>query len=98
MSSNIVIEKNMSRYDLIVDEYSHHYGEQKMCFFTWLLHGNSGETVIWAKGERLDLGYLASKTNSINIADMVGIMSGLRALYPEWIGNLRIPKGFESYE
>jgi hypothetical protein len=47
MSSNIVIEKNMSRYDLIVGEYAHHYGEQTMCFFTWLLNGNTGPTVTW---------------------------------------------------
>ncbi len=98
MSSNIVIEKNMSRYDLLVGEYTHHYNEQKMCFFTWLLHGNTGPTVTWAKGSRLDLGYLASKTSDINKADMVGIMSEIRKQYPEWINGMFVPEGYESYE
>jgi len=98
MSSNIVIEKNMSRYDLIVGEYAHHYGEQTMCFFTWLLNGNTGPTVTWQKGSKLDLGYLSSKTDGINKADMVGIMSELMDQYPDWIGGMYIPKGYESYE
>ena len=98
MSSNIVIEKNMSRYDLIVGEYTHHYDEQKMCFFTWLLNGNTGPTVTWAKGSRLDLGYLSSKTSDINKADMVGIMSEIRKQYPEWINGMFVPEGYESYE
>ena len=98
MSTNIIIEKNMSRYDLIVGEYIHHYNEQKMVFFTWLINGNTGPTVTWSQGDWLDLGYLASKTDNINIADMTGIISGLRELKPEWVGNLRIPEGYESYE
>ena len=98
MSSNIVIEKNMSRYDLIVGEYTHHYGEQTMCFFTWLLNGNTGPTITWQKGSRLDLGYLASKSDGINKADIVGIMSELMDQYPDWIGGMFIPEGYESYE
>ena len=74
MSTNIIIEKNMSRYDLIVGEYTHHYSEQNMVFFTWLINGNTGPTVTWTKGSKLDLSYLASKTDGINKADMVGIM------------------------
>ena len=52
----------------------------------------------WPKGDRLDIGYLSSKVEGINIADMVGIISGLKAQLPEWIGGLRIPAGYESYE
>jgi hypothetical protein len=98
MSSNIVIEKNMSRYDLIIGEYTHHYNEQTMCFFTWLLNGNTGPTVTWQKGSRLDLGYLSSKTSDINKADMVGIMSEIRKQHPEWINGMFVPEGYESYE
>ncbi len=98
MSTNIIIEKNMSRYDLIVGEYTHHYSEQNMVFFTWLINGNTGPTVTWTKGSKLDLSYLASKTDGINKADMVGIMSELMDQYPEWIGGMFIPVGYESYE
>jgi len=98
MVTNVIIEKNMSRYDLIVGVYTHHYYAKKMCFFTWLLNGNTGPTVTWAKGSRLDLGYLATKTDGINKADMVGIMSELMDQYPDWIGGMFIPEGYESYE
>ena len=95
---NIIIEKNMTRYDLIVGEYIHHYNEENMVFFTWLLNGNTGPSVTWKKGDRLDLGYLSSKTDGINKADMVGIMSELMDRFPEWISGMFIPAGYESYE
>jgi len=98
MLTNIIIEKNMSRYDLLVGEYLDIYGEREMCFFSWLKNGNTGSSVTWPKGDRLDIGYLSSKVEGINIADMVGIISGLKAQLPEWIGGLRIPAGYESYE
>lgn len=98
MLTNVIIEKNMSRYDLLVGEYLDVYDEKEMCFFSWLKNGNTGSSVTWPKGDRLDIGYLSSKVEGINIADMVGIISGLKEQLPEWIGELRIPTGYESYE
>lgn len=96
-NQNITIEKNMTAYNLIVGEYTdQHYGKEKV-FFVWSKNGMTGEMVSWTKGETLHVNSLCYKAVNINRADMTGILSGLKELYPDFIGEIYTPEDLKSY-
>ena len=84
---NIILEANMTRYDLIVGEYEDiNYG-QTMCCFVWLTSGSGGKSFTWVKGDNLYAGYVAEKSG-INRADLTGILSALKDRFPGTVGEL----------
>ena len=97
MVKNIIIEKNVSRYDLIVGEYSDHHYNKETFFFIWLIRGNCGPTFSWRKGDRFDARYATSKCDGINQADMVGIVSGLKELFPGCVGDIVCDDIYQQY-
>ena len=84
---NIILEVNMTRYDLLTGEYEDlHYG-QSMCCFTWLKSGRGGLTFTWVKGDTLYADYVMEKSG-INRADLSGILSAIRHRFPGTVGKM----------
>jgi hypothetical protein len=92
---NLIVEKNMTRYDLLFGEYTDVAYGQTMCSVTWLKNGGrGGHTLTWEKGGHLYAHYICEKVD-INLADLSGILSAIKEMYPDSIGELM---GFnESY-
>ena len=92
---NLIIEKNMTRYDILFGEYTDVSYGQTMCSVTWLKNeSRGGHTLTWVKGDHLYADYVCEKVN-INLADLSGILSEIKAMIPGSIGELM---GFnESY-
>ena len=84
---NIIIEANMTRYDLLYGEYTDANYGSTMCFFVWLRQGRGGPSLTWDKGANLYAPYLLEKTD-INNADLTGILSALKAKFPEAVGEM----------
>ena len=84
---NIILEANMTRYDLLVGEYEDANYGQSMCCFTWLKSGRGGLTFAWPKGDNLYEGYVVEKSG-INRADLTGILSAIKARFPGTIGEM----------
>ena len=84
---NIIIEANMTRYDLLYGEYTDtHYGTT-MCCFVWLKNGRGGPSLAWTKGGNLWASYVLEKTD-INCADLTGILSAIKKKFPDAVGEL----------
>tara|TARA_B100000900_G_C20533730_1_gene697439 strand:+ start:595 stop:891 length:297 start_codon:yes stop_codon:yes gene_type:complete len=84
---NIILEANMTRYDLLTGEYEDvHYG-QTMCCFTWLKSGRGGLTFTWPKGSNLYADYVVEKSG-INRADLTGILSAIKGRFPGTVGEM----------
>ena len=84
---NIIIEANMTRYDLLYGEYTDAGYGTTMCCFTWLKSGMGGPSLAWPKGENLYASYLLEKT-AVNRADLTGILSAIKKKFPESVGEL----------
>lgn len=97
MVQNIVIEKNVSRYNLLFGVYTDVYYETTKCFFVWLSRGNSGPSFSWKKGDRIDINYAVSKANDLNEADMTSIMSGIKENFPTTISEIVVPDCYKHY-
>ena len=84
---NIIIEANMTRYDLLYGEYIDvNYG-LPMCFFVWFRQGRGGPSLTWHKGDNLYASYVLEKTD-INIADLTGILSAIKKKFPGSVGEM----------
>ena len=97
ITQNITIEKNMTSYNLVVGGYvDKNYGNEKV-FFSWLRNGMTGETISWTKGDTLHVNSLGYKVANINRADIAGILSGIKEMFPESIGQIIVPEEYKSY-
>ena len=83
---NIIIVANQTRYELLFGEYEAHHGS-KMCCFAWLKKSMGGPSFAWPKGTDIYASYALDKTN-INNRDFTGILSAIKQMYPESIGDL----------
>ena len=97
MVQNIIIEKNVSSYNLLFGAYTDVHWETTKCFFVWLSRGNSGPTFSWRKGDRIDISYAVSKANDLNEADMTSIMSGIKEMFPTTISEIVVPENYKRY-
>lgn len=96
-TQNITIEKNMTAYNLVFGSYvDQHYGKEKL-FFAWLKNGMTGEIVSWEKGDDIRVISICYKVANINRADMTGILSGIKEMFPESIGTVFVPDEYKSY-
>jgi len=96
-TQNITIEKNMTSYNLIVGSYvDKNYGKEKV-FFTWLKNGMTGETLSWTKGDTLHVNSLGYKMANVNRADIAGILSKIKEMFPESIKEIIASEMYKSY-
>jgi len=84
---NIIIETGMSRYDLVYGEYEDASYGATMCCFAWLKTSRGGPSFAWPKGDNLYASYVLEKTD-INIADLTGILSAIKAEFPGSVGEM----------
>lgn len=91
---NIIIETGMSRYDLVYGEYEDSRiftadvrTGTTMCCFAWLKTSRGGPSFAWPKGDNLYASYVLEKTD-INIADLTGILSAIKAKFPGAVGEM----------
>jgi len=83
---NIIVDANMSRYELLFGEYKNHHGAE-MCFVTWLKNSRSGPNFSWYKGEDIYASYALQKTD-FNCRDLTGILSAIKLIYDGTVGDL----------
>lgn len=97
-TQNITIEKNATAYNLILGSYiDKNYNHDKF-FFVWTRNGMTGEMVSWTKGDNLHVVSLCYKAANINRADMTGILSGIKNIFPDSIGEVCVPQDCGSYQ
>ena len=84
---NIIIELDMTRYDLLYGEYTDASYGSTMCCFVWLKNERGGPGLAWQKGENLYASYVLEKTD-INCADLSGILSAIKKRFPGAVGEM----------
>ena len=84
---NIIIEANMTRYDLLYGEHTHPRHGWVVCAFIWLKNGVGGPALTWDKGSHLYASYVLEKTD-INCADLTGILSAIKKRFPDSVGEM----------
>ncbi len=89
---SIIIEANMTRYDLLYGEHKHPRHDYVVCAFIWLKNGVGGPALTWDKGSHLYASYVLEKTG-INRADLTGILSAIKKKFPGSVGELH---GFDD--
>ena len=84
---NFTIETGMTNYNLLYAEYDDIHWGNKMCCVIWIKNGHGGQSFTWLKGDSLFASYLLDKT-SFNLADLTGILSGVKKKFPGSIHEL----------
>ena len=84
---NFIIQTAMTCYNLLYSEYDDIHWGNKMCCVIWLKNGHGGQSFTWLKEDILFASYLLEKT-SINLADLTGILSGVKKKFPGSVGEL----------
>lgn len=97
-TQNLTLEKNMTAYNLVVGSFTDKYYGKEKVFFSWIKNGVTGEMITWTKGEDLYVNSLSYKAANINRADMTGILSGIKELFPDVLGRLIVPDEYQSYQ
>ena len=96
-NQNVSIEKNMTAYNIVTGSYIDQHHKKERAFFVWARNGITGEMVSWEKGSDIHISNLCYRASSINKADMTGIISGLKSLFPDMIGDVTVPVDCKSY-
>ena len=96
-NQNLTIEKNMTAYNIVIGTYTEKHHGIERAFFVWARNGVTGEMVSWEKGSDLHINNLSYRAANINRADMTGIITGIKSLFPDLIGSVDIPDEYKSY-
>ena len=84
---NVIIEANMTRYNLLYGELKHPRHGYDICMFVWLKNGVAGPALTWDKGSHLYASYVLEKVD-INCADLTGILTAIKKKFPDSIGEM----------
>ena len=89
--TNLIIEKNMTRYNLVYGEYVSTYSGRIKCFFIWNKYSDiAGPSFTWQKGDVISANYLTDKFSKgeLGMADAVSILSALKEKFPDSIAKV----------